>query len=74
MADEQYVDAGEIFKELGDCEDSADKLDECRKYAPYELTNVGDHIFFGKYEQDVNRENGPEPLEWRVLDKQDASC
>lgn len=72
MAEEKYVEAGAIFKTLGDFEDSADKLEECRKYAPYELTNVGDHIFFGKYEQDVNRENGPEPLEWRVLDKQDG--
>ena len=28
---------------------------------------VGDHIFFGVYEQDNNLNNGKEPLEWRIL-------
>lgn len=27
----------------------------------------GDHVHFGRYEFDGNPENGPEPLEWRVL-------
>ena len=29
-----------------------------------------EHVVFGRYEQDDNRENGPEPLLWRVLDVQ----
>ena len=29
---------------------------------------VGKHVFLGRYEQDNNPENGPEPIEWVVLD------
>ncbi len=32
---------------------------------------VGDAVNFGKYEQDNNLENGAEPIEWTVLDKND---
>ncbi len=30
---------------------------------------VGDSVFLGVYEQDDHEENGPEPIEWIVLDK-----
>ena len=33
--------------------------------------NVGDSVWFGSYEQDGNIENGPESIEWTVLDKLD---
>ena len=33
---------------------------------------VGDIITFGRYEQDNNLDNGPEPIEWQVLDVQDG--
>ena len=71
MAEEKYAEAGAIFKEL-DYEDSGEKLEECRQKAFYELTDVGDVITFGKYEQDQVKENGADPLTWRVLDKQDG--
>ena len=71
MAEEKYAEAGAIFKEL-DYEDSGEKLEECRQKALYELTDVGDIITFGKYEQDRVKENGADPLTWRVLDKQDG--
>lgn len=32
---------------------------------------VGDHITLGAYEQDNNPQNGREPIEWRVLAKED---
>lgn len=32
---------------------------------------IGDTIMFGRYEQDAYAANGPEPVEWRVLDIQD---
>lgn len=72
MEEEKYPEAGVIFKELEGYEDSADKFEACREKAPYELTEVGDIIIFGKYEQDADWDNGPDPLEWRVLDKQDG--
>lgn len=35
---------------------------------------VGDIITFGHYEQDNNKKNGKEPIEWRVLDVQDGKA
>ncbi len=32
---------------------------------------VGDIVTFGHYEQDNDTTNGKEPIEWRVLDKND---
>ena len=34
----------------------------------FEPLSVGQHIYFGTYEQDNNFSNGGEPIEWRVLD------
>ena len=34
-------------------------------------TQIGDYIEFGSYEQDGDRSNGSEPIEWLVLDKED---
>lgn len=33
---------------------------------------VGDFITFGSYEQDADASNGAEPIEWKVLDKEDG--
>lgn len=33
---------------------------------------VGDMITFGAYEQDNNKSNGKEPIQWRVLDKKNG--
>lgn len=35
---------------------------------------AGDVITFGSYEQDNNLDNGPEPIEWIVLDVQDGKA
>ena len=32
---------------------------------------IGETLMFGSYEQDGDEENGPEPIEWIVLDKDD---
>lgn len=37
-----------------------------------ETIAVGDIVTFGHYEQDNNLDNGPEPIEWIVLDVQDG--
>ena len=37
----------------------------------FRLLNVGDTFVFGTYEQDNDLSNGPEPIEWVVLDKKD---
>lgn len=32
------------------------------------IPEAGDHVFFGHYEQDNDLNNGPEPIEWHVLE------
>lgn len=46
---------------------------DIRKYE-YLSVDVGDIIQFGTYEQDNNKKNGKEPVEWLVLDVQDGSA
>ena len=40
---------------------------------PYADVKVGDIIEFGSYEQDNNPSNGPEPIQWQVLDVTDGN-
>ena len=35
---------------------------------------VGDFVTFGRYEQDNDLENGPEPVEWRVLNVENGEA
>lgn len=35
--------------------------------------NIGDHIFYGEYEQDNNILNGEEPIEWIIIDKDECT-
>lgn len=35
-------------------------------------TRNGDYVIFGSYEQDGDTSNGPEPIEWEVLDENDG--
>ena len=46
-------------------EGSSDKL---------KLEQNGSYVVFGRYEQDNNLDNGPEPIEWIVLDVQDGKA
>ncbi len=36
-----------------------------------QAAQVGDSVYLGAYEQDGDKSNGPEPIEWIVLEKQD---
>ncbi len=40
--------------------------------APLTDVEVGSYVFFGSYEQDNDLSNGPEPIEWRILDVEDG--
>lgn len=35
---------------------------------------VGDYLVFGRYDQDGNRQNGSEPLDWQVLEVKDGKA
>ena len=43
-----------------------------RNAATFNTINVGNTVIFGHYEQDNNRSNGKEELEWIVLDKKNG--
>lgn len=45
-------------------------------YAPDVLADaeVGDHVSFGTYEQDSDDSNGPEEIEWIIIDKNDGKA
>lgn len=54
---------------------AAEQLDLAERYqAAIANASVGDIVYFGSYEQDGNRKNGTEPVEWYVLDKVDGEA
>ena len=48
-----------------------DNSDTTTETTPAENTftvNIGDYVTYGKYEQDNDLSNGPEPIKWQVMD------
>ena len=77
MNNEKYGEAAAAFRSLAAYKDSADKAAEAdqllaeQKRQEDALYVVGGIIKFGQYEQDNNLDNGREPIEWMILDRQD---
>ena len=70
----ESIEAGDIERAISllggvDYKDSRDILVECIAKVEWPSTDVGDVIEFGRYEQDNNTQNGEEPIEWIVLEK-----
>lgn len=73
IAEEKYPEAADLlydfsYKEYSNKE-FLQQICEGRPELVLYTLDVGDTFFFGKYEQDNKSKNGPEPIEWRVLDK-----
>lgn len=69
----KIADAYETLTALNGYKDSAAKADSIfGKYKTEKLKTaaVGDHVFFGAYEQDNNTSNGKEDIAWLVLAKE----
>lgn len=67
------IEAYEALIALNGYKDSADKaasVFEKYKAEKLKVADVGDTLFFGKYEQDNVTSNGKEPIEWIVLAKE----
>ena len=65
-------EAAEAFGELGGYRDAADRRIALMARADYlRQAETGESVFFGRCSQDRIAENGPEPIEWTVLDRQD---
>lgn len=65
VEEKEYDAARKIYKELGDYQDAAEK-EKSAKELQYAVGNI---VLFGTYEQDDNLENGAEPIEWIVLER-----
>lgn len=65
--------AAVLFVQLGNYEDAAGLAFLASSNRTLLTTHeVGDILSFGRYEQDGNTENGPEPIEWIILDIRDG--
>ena len=75
LAAEKYREAQKIFNSIASYKDSvqqaerADQLYVNQVLKKIKLANVGDGISFGAYEQDNDKSNGKETIEWLVLAK-----
>ena len=64
---ENYEKAGSMFIRLGDYRNASDMRIKCQDKSWVK----GNTVLFGAYEQDNNKMNGKEPIEWIVLDRDD---
>lgn len=63
-------DSAEVPEEVPDQEVSTPAPEVPEEITPANA-QVGNMLYYGQFEQDGDPENGPEPLEWVVLDKAD---
>ncbi len=64
-----------LFKQLGSYRDSENRAARIASSDPllvYRVAEKKDTVPFGRWEQDNNPGNGPEPIDWIVLDKIDG--
>ena len=73
----KYTDAISAFEALEGYKDSVNKIEECNVniygeevWNKVKSVNIGDTYRFGSYEQDNNKSNGQEDIEWLVLAKE----
>ncbi len=73
----KFTEAISAFEALEGYKDSANKIEECNiniygeeVWNKLKSLNVGDTYRFGSYEQDNNKSNGQEDIEWLVLAKE----
>ena len=77
----RLADAGDtggayvLFAQLGNYRDAAlqaERMIEQDVLLPCRAAEKGDTVTFGRFEQDNTPGNGPEPIDWIVLDKVDS--
>ncbi len=72
--EEDYISAYESLIALNGYKDSTEKANSIfKEYMDEKLTSVkvDDYLFFGSYEQDNNKSNGKEKIEWKILEVED---
>ena len=80
MKDKKYDEAITAFEALNGYKDSGNQIESCymgkygeEKWNKVKKIKIGDTYTFGSYEQDNNKSNGKEAIEWTVLDKDGMS-
>lgn len=64
-----YSKAYELYSQILDYKDSAQKTRD--SFSKMDTSaEVGESVFFGEYEQDGEKKNGKEPIEWIVVKKE----
>lgn len=66
----EYAEAAAAFRAIDDYEDAATQAKDATAQARAQIfgdVNKGDIVKLGSYEQDNDTSNGPEPIEWIVL-------
>lgn len=75
MESSDYEAAYVLFQRLGDYKDCESQMTELEMKEPrllFKMTKVGEVLKFGSYEQDNDKSNGQEPIEWIVLQKKEG--
>lgn len=79
MEEGKYEEAIIVFEAMRGYKDSTNKIEECNisiygeeAWNKIKSVNVGNTYIFGSYEQDNNKSNGQEDIEWLVLSKEGA--
>ncbi len=71
----EYEKAYTFFQKLGSYKDAEKRIADLSIQDPllsYRILAAGDTICFGSFEQNDDFSDGPEPIEWTVLDKIDG--
>ncbi len=63
----------EVFEEVSE-ERMTALFDGSTGYTALHDAKAGDEVVFGRYEQDICKTNGPDPIVWKVLDVQDGKA
>ncbi len=71
LEDLKYADALEEFQALGNYKDSAEIVETLLASNPLIFLEPGETVTFGTFEQDNDRRNGKEAIEWIVLAKEE---
>lgn len=66
----KYTDAANLFKLAPELNSSSEYIEICDKLIKICDSEEGQIVSFGRYEQDNNPENGKDPIEWRILKKE----
>ena len=67
---EEAIAAFEAMEGYKDSDEKAESIQNELNLEQMKAANVGDYITFGKYEQDNDKTNGKENIEWLVLEKE----